>query len=272
MAQASKNKLLVEREGHVVTLTFNRPERRNAITMSMFAALKSAVEDIARDPDARGVVLRGADGSFSSGADLTPSEASETRGRPDVSPAATSTALIGVEVNTAILALHRLAKPTIACVEGIAAGAGANVAFCCDLVFAAEDARFSQIFVKRGLSLDCGGTWLLPRLVGLQKAKELAFYGDWLSAPEALALGLVTRVWPAAELADRVGEWAARLARQAPVAVSIIKQSLDRSMNLTMAEALDQEAVAQGVCTSTLDFREAMRAFAEKRAPKWRGR
>ena len=154
----------------------------------------------------------------------------------------------------------------------MAAGAGANLALACDLVYAAPDARFCEIFVKRGLGLDCGGSWLLPRLIGLQKAKELAFFGDWVEAEEAARLGLVNAVLPSERLESAVDERLAALAARAPIAITQIKQSLHRAMQVTMDEALEIEAVAQAACSSTDDFREGMAAFMEKRPPRFGGR
>ena len=143
-----------------------------------------------------------------------------------------------------------MAKPTLAVVSGVAVGAGASVALGCDLVYAADDARFSFIFVRRGLALDCGATWLLPRLVGLQKAKELALLGDWVPAPEALSLGLVTRTFPQEDLLDAARETALRLANGPPVALTLTKRGLNASHGLSFA---------------------AMKAFVEKREPRYSG-
>jgi 2-(1,2-epoxy-1,2-dihydrophenyl)acetyl-CoA isomerase len=263
--------LLVEQADGVVTATLNRPEKKNAITLPMFDALHRLLEAVAADREARVLVLRGAGGNFSSGADLTGGEAAGGLDETGGSLAAYTAALVRERVGRSALALHRLAKPTIAAVEGVAAGAGANLALGCDLVYAAEDARFSQIFVRRALSLDCGGSWLLPRLVGLRKAKELAFFGDWVSAPEARECGLVAQTCPAPELEGLLRERALRLARQAPLALSLIKQSLDSSFGLSFAEALDQEALGQATCAASDDFAEGLRAFFERRDPRFTG-
>jgi enoyl-CoA hydratase/carnithine racemase len=157
-------------------------------------------------------------------------------------------------------------------VQGVAAGAGCNLALGCDLVYASEDARFSQIFVRRGLSLDFGGAWLLPRLVGLQKAKELALFGEFISARDALAAGLIAGV-EAPELLEARGlERAGRLASQSPVAVSSIKRALDDALHLTFAESIDREFVLQARCIASDDFAEGVAAFLEKRPPNFQGR
>ena len=151
-------------------------------------------------------------------------------------------------------------------------GAGCNVAFGCDLVVAGETARFSEIFSRRGLSLDFGGSWVLPRRVGLHVAKELAFFGDILSAAEAQNLGLVNRVLPDAELDAFVDAWAARLVASPPIALAQSKRLLNNSMNVTMEEALDDEGAAQTVNFGTRDTPEAILAFMEKREPNFQGR
>jgi 2-(1,2-epoxy-1,2-dihydrophenyl)acetyl-CoA isomerase len=260
----------VERAEGVATITLDRPESRNAIRIPMFEEIGRLATELAKDDAVRSVVLTGAGGDFSSGADLTPGEGDASAATPR-SAAAGSLGVIRDRIGGAILTLHEMAKPTLAVVSGVAAGAGASLALGCDLVYAAEDARFSFIFVRRALALDCGATWLLPRLIGLQKAKELAFLGDWIGAQEARALGLVTRTFAADELVDAARETALRLAKGPPVALSLIKRGLNASHGLSFAETLDQEARAQAVCTATHDFAEGMKAFLEKREPRYTG-
>ena len=170
------------------------------------------------------------------------------------------------------LALHRLPQPTIAKVGGVAAGAGANMAFGCDLIVASDEARFTEIFARRGLTIDFGGSWLLPRLVGLHKAKELAFFADILSAKEAETLGVVNRVVPAGELDAFVDDWVRRLAAGPPIALAQTKLLLNNSMGVTLEEALHAEGAAQTVNISTHDTAEAMAAFLGKREPRFEGR
>jgi 2-(1,2-epoxy-1,2-dihydrophenyl)acetyl-CoA isomerase len=174
-------------------------------------------------------------------------------------------------VGRAALRLHDLPKPTIAAVNGAAVGAGCNLALGCDLIVAADTARFSEIFARRGLSLDFGGSWVLPRLIGLHKAKELAFLADVISAEEAERFGIVNRVVPAADLEKVVDELAHRIAAQPPVQVSITKKLLNQSLSVSMAEALEFEDVAQSLAFSSRDTAEAMLAFVEKREPKFTG-
>lgn len=156
--------------------------------------------------------------------------------------------------------------------SGVAVGAGCNLALGCDLVVAGETARFSEIFAKRGLSVDFGGSWVLPRRVGLHRAKELAFFADIIDAAEAERIGLVNRVLPDGELDAFVQDWATRLAGGPPIALALTKRLLNNSMQVTMEEALDDEGMAQTVNFGTKDTPEAIMAFVEKRAPQFQGR
>jgi enoyl-CoA hydratase/carnithine racemase len=151
-------------------------------------------------------------------------------------------------------------------------GAGCNMALACDLVVASDDARFCEIFSRRGLSLDFGGSWLLPRLVGLHRAKELSYFGDMVSAQLAVELGLINRVVPAAELDGFSLGWAQRLAAGPPAAVSMTKSMLNRSFELSLGQALDDEAQAQAINFSSQDAAEGMAAFIERRQPRFQGR
>ena len=251
----------VTRDGGIATVTINRPARKNAVTGDMWAQLAEIFRSIAADTDVRCVVITGAGGEFCSGADLSAREGA----RPVHQLVAMR------HVNDAALSLHRMPQPTIAKVRGVAVGAGCNMAFGCDLVVASDTARFSEIFSKRGLSVDFGGTWLLPRRVGMHRAKELAFFADIISAADARELGLVNRVLPDAELDAFVDGWARRLAAGPPIALSLTKRMLNNSLNVTMEEALDDEGAAQTVNFGTKDTMEAMRAFIEKRDPQFKG-
>ncbi|HUY21749.1 MAG TPA: enoyl-CoA hydratase [Acidimicrobiales bacterium] len=261
----STETIIVERAEGIVTVTLNRPERKNAGNGLMWQELIDMVGEVARRREDRVVVLTGAGGAFCSGADIA--DPSGVSGDP-ADPHLVRMRFFG----QVMLALHRLPKPTIAKVRGIAAGAGMSLALACDLTVASDNARFSEIFAKRGLSVDGGSSWLLPRLIGLHKAKELAYFADILSAQEAADVGLVNRVVPDAELDAFVGEWARRLAAGPPIALSMTKALLDNAMSVTMAQALEDEARCQTVNFFTEDTAEAMRAFAEKREPNFKGR
>ena len=254
------DEILVDRSDGIVTVTLNRPERRNAITGDMWSQLTAIFGEVARQPDDRVMVLTGAGGAFCSGADLG---ATIDLGHP----------ITGMRVVAdAALALHRLPKPAIAKVDGVAAGAGLNLALGCDLIVASERSRFSEIFAKRGLTVDFGGSWLLPRLVGLHRAKELVMLADIISAEDALAMGLVNRVVAVDELDKLVADWSARLAAGPPLALSMSKHLLNQAFDVSMSQALEAEAQAQSVNSGSQDSREAMSAFFEKREPVFRGR
>jgi 2-(1,2-epoxy-1,2-dihydrophenyl)acetyl-CoA isomerase len=251
--------LQVARTEGIVTITLDRPAKKNAMNGAMWNELLATFREIADSATDRVVVITGAAGEFCSGADLT--GGGEQRHQ-----------LAAMRhVGDVALALHRLPQPTIAKVRGVAVGAGCNLALGCDLVVAGDTARFSEIFAKRGLSVDFGGSWVLPRRVGLHRAKELAFFADIISAAEAERIGLVNRVVPDAELDAFVADWAARLAGGPPIALALTKHLLDNALNVTMEQALDDEGMAQTVNFGTSDTMEAMRAFVEKRQPKFTG-
>lgn len=252
----------VQRTDGIVTITLSRPEKKNAINGVMWDELLATFREIGASSTDRAVVITGAGGAFCSGADLT------ARGDgPQVHQLAAMRHVADV-----CLALARLPQPVIAKVRGVAVGAGCNLALGCDLVVASTNARFSEIFAKRGLSVDFGGTWILPRRVGLHRAKELAFFADIIDAAEAERIGLVNRVVDDADLDAFVDDWAQRLAGGPPLAVAMTKRMLNNAMNVTLEEALDDEGAAQTVNFSTQDTVEAIRAFVEKRTPKFEGR
>jgi 2-(1,2-epoxy-1,2-dihydrophenyl)acetyl-CoA isomerase len=254
--------ILVERAAGVVTVTLNRPDRLNAVTVEMWPQLAQIFGEIARTVEDRVVVVTGAGGAFSSGADVS--------GMGDGGGGSPLGHMR--EVADAALALHRLPKPTLARVDGVAAGAGLNLALGCDLIVASDRSRFSEIFARRGLSVDFGGSWVLPRLVGLHRAKELVLLADMLDADEARAMGLVNRVVPAAELDAVVADWAARLAAGPPLALSMSKLLLNKGFESSLDQALEAEAQAQSVNLASADVREALAAFGEKRTPVFEGR
>ena len=261
---APADEILLERSANgVATLTLNRPKVKNAIGGSMWEELRRIFHEVGHSASDRVLVVTGAAGAFCAGADLS-GVRSETEQRHPLDAMH--------PVNAAAIALHDVPKPTIAKVNGDAVGAGMNLALGCDLIVAGESARFSEIFVRRALSVDFGGTWLLPRLVGLHKAKELAFFGDILSAKEAAELGLVNRVVADGELDDFVADWANRLAEGPPLALQQSKRMLSNALSLSLSEALAWEASAQTVNLESKDTLEGVRAFLEKRAPAFRGR
>ncbi|KAF5999337.1 enoyl-CoA hydratase [Streptomyces sp. WAC00263] len=252
--------LLRDDSGGVRTLTLNRPHRRNAIDEELWRALRDALTDAGNDRSVRALVLTGAGGAFCSGADIS-------GGLGAAHPMYRMRTLSEVT-----LLLHELPVPTVARVSGVAVDAGWNLALGCDLVVATPESRFSQIFARRGLSLDCGGSWLLPRLVGLQQAKRLALLAETIDAEEARSLNLVTWVVRAEEIDDFVARLGARLVAGAPVALAQNKALLNEGADLTLRDALANEARAQAVNFATADVPEAYSAFKEKRAPVFTGR
>lgn len=254
--------LIVDRAGNgVVTLTLNRPAKKNAMNMAMFNELLAVFREVSDSTSDRVLVITGAGDAFCSGADLG------ERGQ-DTRPALARLRWVA----DIALALHRISKPIIAKVNGDAVGAGMNLALGCDLIVASEQARFSEIFARRGLTVDFGGSWLLPRLIGMHRAKELALLADIISAKEAAELGLVNRVVAPDQLDALVADWADRLAAGPPLALSMTKRLLSNSFSLSMDEALEAEGMAQSVNSGTEDTAEAIRAFLEKREPKFKGR
>lgn len=247
---------------NVRTITLNRPERKNAVPADGWPLLREAFADFERSAQ-RVLVVTGAGGAFCSGADLDPE-----RFERNIVASRRRMKIVG---ETA-LALHRLTKPTVAVVDGVAAGAGMNLALGCDLVIATPNARFSEVFVKRGLTLDFGGSWLLPRLVGLQRAKELALTGRMVGADEARALGLVLEIVEVDHLEARLGELTAALAAGAPVAQMFAKQSLNKSFQVGFGQALNDEGQSQAICLNSEDAVEGVAAFFEKRPPRFLGR
>ncbi|MET7475533.1 enoyl-CoA hydratase [Streptomyces sp. NPDC005648] len=253
--------LLVGDSAGVRTVTLNRPHRRNAVDRELWAALRHALTEASRDERVRTLVLTGAGGAFCSGADLT-SAGADTRHPLDKVR----------DINEVALLLHELPVPTIAKVNGVAVGAGWNLALGCDLVVATPESRFSQIFTRRGLSPDAGGSWLLPKLAGLQQAKRLALLAEMIDAEEARSLNLVTWVVPTEEIDKYVADLADRLAAGPPLALAQTKALLNEGADRTLREALAGEARAQTVNFASTDITEAYAAFAEKREPRFTGR
>jgi 2-(1,2-epoxy-1,2-dihydrophenyl)acetyl-CoA isomerase len=244
----------------VVTITLDRPHRKNAISPVMFAELRGTFREIAADPSVRVVVITGAGGEFCSGADLGDTGSVGMHVLPWMR-----------QVGECCAALHAMPQPVIAKVVGVAAGAGLNLALGCDLVVASDDARFSEIFARRGLSIDFGGSWMLPRLIGMHKAKELALFADIIPAADALAIGLVNRVVPRGEIDAFVDDWARRLAAGPPLALASTKRLLNASFATSLEQAVEAEALAQTANFGTADTVEAIAAFVEKREPTFRG-
>ncbi|MEJ2866480.1 enoyl-CoA hydratase-related protein [Actinomycetospora sp. OC33-EN08] len=249
----------------VTTLTIDRPRRKNALTVDGWAELASSLRSAAED-GTRALVLRGTGGDLCAGADLS----GDSEGSDDADDSDHPLPRMR-RINEVPIALHELAVPSIAVVDGVAVGAGWNLALGCDLVVATPRSRFSQIFARRGLSLDLGGSWLLPRIVGMQQAKRLALLGEMVDGTEAHRLGLVTYLVEPDEVDGVVADLAGRLATGPPVALAQTKELLHSAVSSTLREALANEARAQSVNLAGDDARAAFEAFREKREPRFTG-
>ena len=262
--------LLYEVDQGAATITLNRPAVLNAISQQMIEELQATLDTIKDDTSVRAVVLTGAGRGFCSGADLK----ARQRVKPSEAPTDASTA--GAErlrrtLNPLILAIRAIEKPFIAAVNGVAAGAGCNLALACDIVLASDEARFGNVFTRIGLIPDCGGHFFLPRLVGFHKAAELMFTGDIIDAHEAERLGLINRVVPHAELIKQARELAERLARGPTRAIGLCKRTLNIGITADLAAVLDAEAEGQGLARQTEDHWEGVQAFLEKRPAHFTG-
>jgi len=265
--------LLAERRDGVLFLTMNRPAKLNALSPALTSGLVEELSAAASDPEVGVVVLTGAGRGFCAGGDVSAMNANN-------SSAASGGSLPTIEEGVARLRrgetasqlLHEMPKVTIAAVNGPAAGAGLSLAMACDLRIAADSARFSTAFAKVGFSGDFGGTYTLTQLVGPAKARELYFLADIIGADEALNMGLVNRVVPAAKLMEEVKAMATRIASGPRIAYGYMKANLNAALPPSFTASLDREALGQTLTGRTQDHKEAARAFVEKREPKFMGR
>ncbi|MFM1856679.1 MAG: hypothetical protein RLZ83_1988 [Pseudomonadota bacterium] len=259
---ASAASILVQTTDGVCTVTLNRPAALNSFTAEMHARLLPALEAAAADPQVRVVVLTGAGRGFCAGQDLNdPAMAGEAGAAPDVG------AVVERFYRPLANRVRTMPVPVVAAVNGVAAGAGANLALCCDIVVATRSASFIQAFSKIGLVPDCGGTWLLPRLVGRAQALALAMTGDKLPAEEAARIGLIWRCVDDAAFAAEVQALAARLAKMPARALAQTRDLIDAATTSAFDDALVAEAQAQGALGAAHDFAEGVAAFRDKRAP-----
>ncbi|GAA2061363.1 2-(1,2-epoxy-1,2-dihydrophenyl)acetyl-CoA isomerase PaaG [Streptomyces albiaxialis] len=248
-------------------ITLDRPHALNALTWDQRERLISLLSEASADPDVRAVVITGRGRGFCAGADL---RGSPGTGRARVAGDVARTIERGAQ--RLVAAVLDCEKPVLAAVNGTAAGIGAHLALACDLVLASEEAKFVEVFVRRGLVPDGGGAYLLPRLVGPQRAKELMFFGDSLSAAEAERMGLVNRVVPADELEKTARDWAERLARGPTRALALTKRLVNDALDGGRSAAFAAEAQAQEVNMTTRDAQEGVAAFTERRTPRFEGR
>lgn len=262
MSEAEAPLLVEARPGYRV-LTLNRPQKLNAFDTTLHTALLGALEEAARDPGCRAVLLAGSGRAFCAGQDLA---------EPGLTgPEADLQAVLERGWNRLVRAIRSLPKPVVCAVQGTAAGAGASLAFACDITLAAEDARFAQAFIRIGLVPDSGATWTLPRLAGPQRARALAMLGDPITGTEAAAFGLVWRAVPAAALMEEAHALSARLARLPAGALAAIKQALEAAEGNTLDAQLDLEARLQCELGRSADFNEGVAAFQEKRPARFQG-
>jgi enoyl-CoA hydratase/carnithine racemase len=248
-------------EDGIATLRLDRPERRNAIDDATRGLMIEALEATAADPAVRALVITGTGSAFCAGGDV--------RGMQQrLSAPAEEVAINGWRrqgrTHRAVALLHNFPKPTIAAVNGAAAGLGCDVALACDVVIAAESAHFTMSFIARGLIPDGGGMYFLPRRVGLARAKELVFSGRRVGAAEALAIGMIERVVPDTELADAAQAWAKELSAGSPAALALAKSVLDRSLEMSFEAVLAEGAKAQAICYTTAEHRASVAAFLAK--------
>ncbi len=256
-------------ENGVSWITLNRPEAMNAVTWDQRERIIALLAGASADPAVRCVVVTATGRGFCAGADLRGAPAAGDAGERVAGDVAR---MIRQGAQRFVTAVMDCEKPVIAAVNGTAAGIGAHLAFACDLVIAAETARFVEVFARRGLVPDGAGAYLLPRLIGPQRAKELMFFGDALPAAEARAMGLVNRVVPAEDLEKTAREWAERLAQGPTRALALTKQLVNASLDSDRATALAAEATAQELNMTTRDAQEGVAAFVERREARYEGR
>ncbi|HWQ62705.1 MAG TPA: enoyl-CoA hydratase-related protein [Negativicutes bacterium] len=255
--------VMLETKNRIATITLNRPTALNSLDKAMVDELIAALIAVGEDSGARAVVLTGAGKAFCAGGDLfyLLSLTNQLAARAFIGQAGKIVSLI-----------MNMNKPVIAMVNGVAAGAGFNLALACDIVVCAQSARFSQSFAKVGLIPDCGGFYLLPRVVGSHKAKELMFTTDLIDAATALRLGVANEVVADETLADTVYKLAGRLTESAPIAIGLIKKMVNRSGSLDLESTLAFEEDLQCICMQTDDHKEGVDAFKAKRAPLFQGK
>jgi 2-(1,2-epoxy-1,2-dihydrophenyl)acetyl-CoA isomerase len=267
--------LLAERRDGVLYLTLNRPDRLNALSAPMVSGLLAELSAAATDNSIGAVVLTGAGRGFCAGGDVT-----SMRSRNEASQRVSSEAGVGLEQRIAqtrrgeevTVLLHEMPRVTIAAVNGPVAGAGLGLCLSCDIRIAADTARFGTAFARVGFSGDWGGSYFLTQLVGPAKARELYFSAEMIDAQEALRLGLVSRVVPASTLMEEVGAYAKRIADGPRIAYGYMKGNLNAAIHGGLRTILDREAVGQALTSLTLDHKEAVKAFLEKRDPKFQGK
>ncbi len=255
--------ILLEKENGVARITLNRPQVYNSFDWEMIGGLKKALGECDKAADVRCVVLTGAGKAFSTGADLSKTFGPEARSVRET---------LEEGYNAIVLKIRHLEKPVVAAVNGVAAGAGLNIALACDIVVAAESASFMQAFVKVGLIPDAGGTWILPRLIGWQRASALLLTGERVSAKDALAMGMIYKVFPDSDFDAEVRQLSASLAQSATRALALTKKALNQTFANDLDTQLGRESDWQVAAAATADAKEGIAAFLEKRKPVFNGK
>lgn len=259
----SNNSILLKIENQVAFITLNRPEVFNSFNREMALALQDTLDSCAADAAVRAIVITGSGKAFCAGQDLK--EVTD----PELNPGFRK--ILEEHYNPIIQKIRTIEKPIIAAVNGVAAGAGANIALACDIVVATEHTSFIQAFSKIGLIPDSGGTFFLPRIIGLQKATALMMLGDKVTAEESLAMGLVYKIFPTAFFMDDVTALASTLASMPTKALGLTKRLLNQSMTNSLEQQLALESDLQIEASSSNDYKEGVAAFIEKRTPEFKG-
>jgi 2-(1,2-epoxy-1,2-dihydrophenyl)acetyl-CoA isomerase len=258
--------VLYEKADQIATVTLNQPATLNALTHDMVLRLAEVVADVAGDPDVRAAVLTGAGRGFCSGANLL-GASGEALGAGGMGVRAAV-----LSINEVLAGIAEMQKPWLAAVNGPAVGGGCSLALVCDLILAAESAYLCVGYVNVGMVLDMGGTYLLPRLVGIHRASELAFFGERVYGPDAAEIGLVNRSVPDAELMDTAREWAERLASGPTLSIGAMKLGMRRGLHSSFRDTLHWEAMMLSLIALTGDAAEGLMAFFQKRKPDFKGR
>jgi enoyl-CoA hydratase/carnithine racemase len=266
--ETTTEQLLAEREGHVLVLTMNRPDRLNAISGPMLQELVDQLNAANRDPEVRCIILTGAGRGFCSGLDLVDQAAARRDASEDARPMPQLFDTRGTPPST----LFHMDKPVIAAVNGAAAGYGMDLALLCDIRIAGESAKFAPVMVKRNVLPESGGSWLLPRLVGWGKAAEIFYLGRNLDARQSLDYGLVNKVVPDDELMTEAMAWAQEIAANAPMAVQTTKRMMRQGLDEGFDTTVDHVAVHLGRLFAADDFKEGVASFIERRDPEFKGR
>jgi len=258
--------VLYNKEDGIGTITLNRPEAMNALGGGMRQEILEALDAAAADREVRVIVFTGSGKAFCAGGDVKEFVSGASRADTDLPLDQRPTR------DKIVLLIQATGKPVVASVNGVAAGGGCNLALACDMRIASDRARFGEVFVRRGIHPDWGGTWFLPRLVGYAKAAELIFSGEVIDAQEALRIGLVNKLVPHEELPQATREFALKFVKNAPIPMALAKKALQNYARLDLAQALDHEQIAQEICRKTEDRAEGMKSFVEKRNPVFKGK